>query len=230
MQRTVSWACSLRPSPPAFPKLEGDEIALIDMSDLRRLDSKMGLARVVNSLRNAHVTAIAVLGPVEDAAIQAAKANRVALLQLSNAEPLVQVERAVIRLIVDRAGYIAQRAAELSGTLTSRTDQIATALSDHGQAISQTLSDRAAQITEVWRASASSVEEALSARVGQVGDAMSAKAIEIATALAARAEELGRLWADRAGQIDLTLGEKADGIAATLDARARTMSIRSSAS
>ncbi|MCB9147776.1 MAG: helix-turn-helix domain-containing protein [Caldilineaceae bacterium] len=117
LQRTVSWACSLRPSPPAFPKLEGDEIALIDMSDLRRLDSKMGLARVVNSLRNAHVTAIAVLGPVEDAAIQAAKANRVALLQLSNAEPLVQVERAVIRLIVDRAGYIAQRAAELQHQL-----------------------------------------------------------------------------------------------------------------
>ncbi|MEZ4665034.1 MAG: helix-turn-helix domain-containing protein [Caldilineaceae bacterium] len=117
LQRTVSWACSLRPSPPAFPKLEGDELALIDVNELRRLDARMSLARVVNSLRNAHVTAIAVLGSVDDAAIQAAKANRVALLQLPHSEPLVQIERAVIRLIVDRAGYIAQRAAELQHQL-----------------------------------------------------------------------------------------------------------------
>ena len=35
LDRTVSWACSLRPSPPAFPKLDGNELALIDLEDLR---------------------------------------------------------------------------------------------------------------------------------------------------------------------------------------------------
>jgi PucR family transcriptional regulator, purine catabolism regulatory protein len=117
LDRTVSWACSLRPSPPAFPKLDGNELALIDMEDLRRLDPKLQLARVVRSLENARISAIAVLGSVDDQAIQAAQANRIALFQLSEAFSLVQIERAVIRLIVDRAGYIAQRSAELQHEL-----------------------------------------------------------------------------------------------------------------
>jgi purine catabolism regulator len=117
LDRTVSWACSLRPSPPAFPKLDGNELALIDMEDLRRLDPKMQLARVVRSLENARISAIAVLGPVEENAIMAAQANRIALFQLADSQSLVQIERAVIRLIVDRAGYVAQRSAELQHEL-----------------------------------------------------------------------------------------------------------------
>ncbi|MCB0063663.1 MAG: helix-turn-helix domain-containing protein, partial [Caldilineaceae bacterium] len=117
LDRTVSWACSLRPSPPAFPKLDGNEIALIDMDDLRRLDAKMPLSRVVRSLENARIAAIAVLGPVDSEAIQVAQASRIALFQLGNSYPLVQTERAVIRLIVDRAGYITQRSAELQREL-----------------------------------------------------------------------------------------------------------------
>jgi purine catabolism regulator len=46
-----------------------------------------------------------------------AQASRIALFQLSNNTPLVQTERAVIRLIVDRAGYISQRSAELQREL-----------------------------------------------------------------------------------------------------------------
>lgn len=117
LDRTVSWACSLRPSPPAFPKLDGNELALIDVEDLRRLDPKMQLARVVRSLENARISAIAVLGPVDEGAIAAAQANRIALIQLANTQSLVQIERAVIRLIVDRAGYIAQRSTELQHEL-----------------------------------------------------------------------------------------------------------------
>ena len=43
LHRPVSWACSLRPSPPAFPKLDGNELALVDMEDLRHLDPKARL-------------------------------------------------------------------------------------------------------------------------------------------------------------------------------------------
>ncbi len=57
LSRQVSWACSLRPSPPAFPKLEGNELALIDMDDLRQLDPKMRLERVVRSLESARIAA-----------------------------------------------------------------------------------------------------------------------------------------------------------------------------
>lgn len=117
LNRAVSWACSLRPSPPAFPKLEGNELALIDMEDLQRLDVRRSLDRVVRDLQSARISAIAVLGEVNEAAIRAAGSSGIALFKLPNALPLVQVERAVIRLIVDRAGYIAQRATDLQHDL-----------------------------------------------------------------------------------------------------------------
>jgi purine catabolism regulator len=117
LARPVSWACSLRPSPPAFPKLDGNELALIDMNDLRRLDPKMRLERVVRSLQDARIAAIAVQGTFNSVAIDAARAGHVALFQLPDNVPLIQVERAVIRLIVDRAGYIAQRSSELQREL-----------------------------------------------------------------------------------------------------------------
>lgn len=115
--RPVSWACSLRPSPPAFPKLDGNELALIDMDDLRRLDPKMQLDRVVRSLEGARIAAVAVQGPFNETAVEAARESRLAFFHLPDDTPLVQVERAVIRLIVDRSGYITQRAGELQREL-----------------------------------------------------------------------------------------------------------------
>lgn len=123
LNRPVSWACSLRPSPPAFPKLEGNELALIDMEDLRRLDPKMRLDRVIRSLQQARVSAVAVVSNgeaiVDDAsAVAAARDNQLVLFKLPAGVSLIHVERSVIRLIVDRAGYIAQRAAELQRELS----------------------------------------------------------------------------------------------------------------
>lgn len=114
----VSWACSLRPSPPAFPNLAGEELALIDMNDLRQLDPHMRLDRVVNSLRQAHIAAIAVLGNVPPNAITAAEENEIPLVALPPSDSLLTIERTVIRLIVDRSGYIAARGAELQRELT----------------------------------------------------------------------------------------------------------------
>lgn len=115
--RTVSWACSLRPSPPAFPKLEGNELALIDMDDLRQLDPQMRLDRVVRTLHSAHIAAIAIQGPFAPIALDAARAGQVTIFQLPDVVPLSQIERAVIRLIVDRSGYISQRSADLQREL-----------------------------------------------------------------------------------------------------------------
>lgn len=134
--RAVSWACSLRPSPPAFPKLDGDELALIDLADLRRLDPKMRLDRVIHSLQSAHVTAIAVLGEVNKTAIRAAESHRIALLQIPDGHSTVQIERDIIRLIVDRDGYVAQRSAEfqreLNQTALDGGDLVRIAKSIHG--------------------------------------------------------------------------------------------------
>lgn len=117
LNRTVSWACSLRPSPPAFPKLDGGELALIDMDDLRRLDPKGRLDRVIHSLKAAGISGVAVLGAVSESAITAARHANTALFELPSTVPLTQIERSIIRLIVDRAGYIAQRSAELQRDL-----------------------------------------------------------------------------------------------------------------
>ncbi len=118
LRRPVSWACSLRPSSPAFPNLTGNELALVDMDDLRQLDSRMRLDRVVQSLRQARVSAIAVRGPVADNAVAVAEQEEMPLFHLPENVSLMEIERTVIRLIVDREGYVAARAADLQRELT----------------------------------------------------------------------------------------------------------------
>ena len=117
LNRPVTWACSLRPSAPAFPKLDGNELALIDMDDLRLLDPKMRLERVVRSLESARVAAIAVQGPFSTAVVKVAETCRITLFRLPEEVPLIQIERSVIRLIADRTGYIAQRSTDLQREL-----------------------------------------------------------------------------------------------------------------
>ena len=117
LNRPVSWACSLRPSPPAFPKLDGNELALVDMEDLERLDAQLRLDRVVRSLRSARIAAMAVVGEVNQAAVETAISSELPIFQLPTGAQLMHVERTVIRLIVDRASYIAQRSAELQREL-----------------------------------------------------------------------------------------------------------------
>lgn len=117
-KRPVSWACSLRPSPPAFPNLAGNELALVDMEDLRKLDPRMRLDRVVVSLSQARVAALAVRGEIPEDAVEAAEHSAIPLLSLPSGESLQEIERSVIRLIVDREGYLAGRAAELQRDLT----------------------------------------------------------------------------------------------------------------
>ena len=116
--RPVSWACSMRPSPPAFPNLEGEELALIDIEDLRQFDPQIRLDRVVNSLRQAGISAIGVIGEAPQAAVKAAEKNQVPIIALPASQHLLTVERTVIRLIVDRGGYLAAKAADLQRELT----------------------------------------------------------------------------------------------------------------
>lgn len=121
LNRTISWACSLRPSQPAFPRLEGSELAFVDVDDLRQLDSSMRLDRVIVTLDQARASAVAVRGEVDEAAIAKARQVGIALLRLPDDEMVSQIERDVIRLIVDRDGYVAQRSSELQQALNQLT-------------------------------------------------------------------------------------------------------------
>lgn len=81
LHRPVSWACSLRPSPPAFPKLDGNELALVRHGrPAPPRPRKARLERVVNNLRAPGISGVAVLGPVSETAIAAALECRIAVL------------------------------------------------------------------------------------------------------------------------------------------------------
>src|SRR5690606_13539706 len=84
---------------------------------LRKLDPLARLDRVVRSLQTAHIAAIAVQGAFAPETIDAARSAQVAFFQLPSSIPLSQIERSVIRLIVDRTSYLAQRSAELQREL-----------------------------------------------------------------------------------------------------------------
>lgn len=118
LDRPVSWAVSLRPSPPAFPRLTGNELALVDMGDLQRLDPLARLERVVDLLGGAGAAGLAVRGPIREQAREAAAQIGLPLFALPETCVLVQVERDVIRYIVDRQGYLAGLVAELQRDLT----------------------------------------------------------------------------------------------------------------
>ncbi len=116
LDRVVSWACAMRPIPPAFPRLEGHELALINADDLRYLDD-LPLAQVIRGLHQANVSAIAVLGPVDEAAIAVAQETQMPLFALPAEVMIAAVEREIIRLIVDREASLERFRSQISHQL-----------------------------------------------------------------------------------------------------------------
>ncbi|MCC7355703.1 MAG: helix-turn-helix domain-containing protein [Anaerolineae bacterium] len=114
----ISWVCVMRPSPPAFPHLEGGELALVAMSDLLLLDGRWTLTRLVRDLAGAGVAAVAVSGEAPPDAVAEAQAAGIPLLLLPREVRLPLLERAVIRLIVDRQAQVEHFGGEVARQLT----------------------------------------------------------------------------------------------------------------
>jgi purine catabolism regulator len=113
----ISWVCVMRPSPPAFPHLEGGELALVATSDLLLLDGILTLTRLVRDLAGAGVAAVAVSGEVTPEAVAEAQAVGIPLLLLPHEAKLPALERAVIRLIVDRQAQVEHFGGEVARQL-----------------------------------------------------------------------------------------------------------------
>ncbi len=113
----VSWVCVMRPSPPAFPHLEGGELALVATNDLLLLDGILTLTRLVRDLAVAGVAAVAVSGEVTPEAMAEAQAVGIPLLLLPQGVKLSALERAVIRLIVDRQAQVEHFGGEVARQL-----------------------------------------------------------------------------------------------------------------
>src|SRR5689334_19872601 len=122
-QRQVSWAATMRARPPAFESLQGGELALLSLSALSALqevDSSLTLARVVRSLDEANVAAVAVAGldeqrlsDEEQQAIALADERALPLIALPRQPTLMDIERDVIAFVVQHRGGAEQQADDL---------------------------------------------------------------------------------------------------------------------
>jgi purine catabolism regulator len=117
-RREVVWCTTLRARQPAFTPLRGGELLLIDPQVLTAVDSRLTLARLLESLAGQGVAGAAVLGRVSPEARRVAEAHALPLFALPAALPLDQVEQQVLRYIVDQRAELHERAQDLHRQLS----------------------------------------------------------------------------------------------------------------
>lgn len=143
LHRRVTWASRMRARLPAFESVRGGELALLSLSQLRRLDET--LPHLLDSLFKAGVAAVAVAAPsleaLDQEAISLANALRFPLLLLPAAAMLEEIEREVITFVVGFRGENERRATEISHQLVQ--------LSAHGAGI-QGICEQLSRISDKW--------------------------------------------------------------------------------
>lgn len=102
LDKAITWARILRQRIPALEPLEGGELVLASVASLGLLGKEITIPSVLDRLRLAGVSALAVQGFLSEEAGAAADTLGVPLIQLPDSAALHQVERAIIRLIMDR--------------------------------------------------------------------------------------------------------------------------------
>src|SRR5438552_10028674 len=119
LERRVTWSCRMRARLPAFESVHGGELALLALSQLRRLDEP--LPHLMNSLHQEGVAAIAVAAPSVEAlgeeACTLANQHNLPLILLPPSASLEAIEREVITFVVSFRGEIERKATEISHQL-----------------------------------------------------------------------------------------------------------------
>lgn len=125
VERRVTWACRMRARLPAFESMQGGELALLTLAQLRRLDET--LPHLLKSLHKAGGSAVAVAASSLEALDAEAKAvadqQNLPLILLPAAALLEEVEREVITFVVSFRGEIERRATELAYQLMQLSAQ-----------------------------------------------------------------------------------------------------------
>jgi PucR family transcriptional regulator, purine catabolism regulatory protein len=117
--QTVEWVASLRAAFPLFGSLSKGYLALARLDMARKLDSRITPGYLINELHRAQAS-----GLVVDEALSAEDASvaddlALPVLLLPEGEDLHQVERDVLRTLVDREGQLARRETEAHQRLQS---------------------------------------------------------------------------------------------------------------
>jgi PucR family transcriptional regulator, purine catabolism regulatory protein len=125
LHRRVTWACRMRARLPAFETIRGGELALLALSQLRRLDET--LPRLITSLHKEGVAAVAVAASSPDLlgheALALADQLHFPVLLLPTTPSLEEVEREVITFVVGFRGESERKAAEVSRALMQLSAQ-----------------------------------------------------------------------------------------------------------
>ena len=109
LDREVTWATRLRPTPPAFGHLSGGELVLLPAGVLDLLDERLTLEGAIHQLANFAVAGIGSVGEIDGAARRAADETSLPLLQIPPDVDLGQVERETARAITERRRVIQRR-------------------------------------------------------------------------------------------------------------------------
>jgi purine catabolism regulator len=119
LERRVTWACRMRARLPAFESVQGGELALLTLSQLRRLDET--LPHLLKTLHKAGVSAVAVaaqsLAALGDEALSVADHLHLPLIFLPASVMLEEVEREMITFVVSFRGETERKATEIAHQL-----------------------------------------------------------------------------------------------------------------
>jgi purine catabolism regulator len=143
LERRVTWALRMRARLPAFESIRGGELALLSLTQLRRLDET--LPHLLQTLHREGISAVAVAAP--SLAMLGAEAESVAnrlhlpLIYLPATAPLEEIVREVITFVASFRSEIERKATEVAHQLMQ--------LSVQGVGI-QGLCEHLAQITGKW--------------------------------------------------------------------------------
>lgn len=103
------WARRMASHPPAFASLEQGDVALLSVEAIALLDERLSLALVVQSLGEGGAAAVGVVGEIGSTASEIADTNGLPLFLLPADADLRDIERDIIRLIVEREAQIDRR-------------------------------------------------------------------------------------------------------------------------
>ncbi|HYI23833.1 MAG TPA: helix-turn-helix domain-containing protein [Thermomicrobiales bacterium] len=112
LQREVTWASRLRPTPPAFEHLAGGELVLLPPDVLELLDERLTIADAIHQLSSFAVAAVAVSGDVHPADLSAAEITGIPLISLPTGASFGTLERATSRYIAERRRDLLRRGQE----------------------------------------------------------------------------------------------------------------------
>jgi PucR family transcriptional regulator, purine catabolism regulatory protein len=117
LDREVTWATRIRPTPPAFGHLSRGELVLLPENLLPLLDERLTLAAAIRQLASFGVAGIAQVGAIDAAACVVADEAGIPLLQLPDGTDLGPLERETARYVTERRRVVNRRGQEVSRRL-----------------------------------------------------------------------------------------------------------------